>query len=65
MVKAGMTNPRVAHSRECVALGVKRACHRVSKLRLLIACRTLALHQRQDVQAALVASVPRVTLVGS
>ena len=46
MVKAGITNPRVARSRECVALRVKKACHRVFELRLLTACRVLPLHHK-------------------
>ena len=55
----------MARSRECVALKVKRACHRVSELRLLTACRALALHQRQDFLPALVASILRATSTGS
>ena len=58
-----MTNPW--NSQGCVVLGAKRACHWVSELRLLVLCKMLALHQRQDAQATLVATSLRVTPTGS
>ena len=51
-----MTNREAPYNQGCVALGAKRACHRVCELRLLAACKTLALYQRRDVQATLVES---------
>ena len=75
MAKADMTTYEVAHSQECVALGAKKACHRLFELRLLEAYRMLALYQRQDIQvpplvascllAILVASCLRAILTGS
>ena len=55
----------MTHSQEFVALGAKRGCHQISKLRLKVAYGMLALYQRQDVSAALVASCLRVILVAS
>ena len=66
MAKADMTTYEVAHSQECIALGAKKACQRVSELRLLEAYRMLALYQRHDIQVApLVASCLRAILVAS
>ena len=53
----------MAHSQECIVIGAKKACHRVFELRWQVAYKTLALYQRQDVQATLVASCLRVILV--
>ena len=55
----------MAYSQGYVALGVKRACHWVSELGLPAVCKTLELHQTQDMRAALVATCLRETPVGA
>ena len=65
MVKLEWQTRRAARNQECVALGVKRACHRVSELEPLAVCKTLALYQRLVARAALMETCIRGTLAGS
>ena len=46
----------MACSQECVTLGARRACHQVTKLEILTACKMLALCRMRDVQTALMES---------